>query len=632
MLIQKLMKNCKLFFLFFFIGILSILAQDKPYTTYKVAEGETVQSISKKLSITPFDLLKLNPDIEKNVKVNDILIIPNKEYNAAIDISTADLSVITAKDIIVDGIIYHEAAPKETLFSILQKYNVTKEQMNSLNPFLLRDGLKQGQVVKIPMDIDAQKLLDIAKNNQPYLVKSKETKYSIAREYGITVRQLEELNPKIKENGLQVDDVIYVPKKGSEASGAFQIHKVEKLETFYSLSNKFDMTKEELIAVNPELKEGVKEGMLIKIPNKTKENTNLFIDEILPSTKLNVALMLPFKAKIDTLDFEKDRLLQVTTDFYFGALQAIDSLKNQGLSLDIKVYDTENSEWISKKITESSDFDTYDVVIGPMYYKNVVSVAQNLQYKKPFIISPLSSKDHSVISNRNLVQDVPTDEHLALEMLQYIKATYANQKITIFLDDQLENKANVDSWVKEIESLDSLRKVTVIQPVKGYIKPDIFKKNIVKDQDNWVVLIGNRDVFIADIMNNLGVLGSDNKVTLFAFNKNKAYDKIDNNYLSRVNFHYPSTTFFDTESEGFHDFVSAYTRNYSVYPSEFAMDGFDVTYDILMRLASHTDLIGQGVSQRLSTKYNYIENTSKGVLNKGIFIVKYEDLTLKKIK
>jgi len=632
MLIQKLMKNSKLFFLFFFIGILSIFAQDKRFITYKVSEGETVQSISKKLSITPFDLLKLNPDIEKNVKVNDILIIPNKEYDAALDITSADLGAVTAKDIIVDGIIYHEAAPKETLFSILQKYNVTKEQMNSLNPFLLRDGLKQGQVVKIPIDIDAQKLLDVAKNNQPYLVKSKETKYSIAREYGITVTQLEELNPKIKENGLQVDDVIYVPKNKDASQGAFQIHKVEKLETFYSLSKRFEMTKEELVAVNPELKDGVKEGMLIKIPNKTKENTNAFIDEILPNTKLNVALMLPFKAKIDSLDFEKDRLLQVTTDFYFGALQAFDSLKKQGLSLDVKVYDTENSEWISKKITESNDFDAYDVVIGPMYYKNVVSVAQNLQYKKPFIISPLSSKDHSVISNRNLVQDVPTDEHLAIEMLQYIKSTYSNQKVTIFLDDEIKTQANVSAWVKEIQSLDTLRNVTVIEPIKGYIKPDVFKKSIVKEQENWVVLIGNRDVFVADIMNNLGVLGQDHKVTLFAFNKSKAYDKIDNNYLTRVNFHYPSTTFFDEESESFQNFVSAYKRNYSVYPSEFALDGFDVTYDILMRLASHTDLIGQGVSQRLSTKYNYIENTSKGVLNKGIFIVKYQDLTLKKIK
>ncbi len=632
MLIQKLMKNSKLFFLFFFIGILSIFAQDKKYITYKVAEGETVQSISKKLSITPFDLLKLNPDIEKNVKVNDILIIPNKEYNAALDITNADLGAITAKDIIVDGIIYHEAASKETLFGILQKYNVTKEQMNSLNPFLLRDGLKQGQVVKIPIDIDAQKLLDVAKNNQPYLVKSKETKYSIAREYGITVTQLEELNPKIKENGLKVDDVIYVPKYKDASQGAFQIHKVEKLETFYSLSKRFEMTKEELIAVNPELKDGVKEGMLLKIPNKTKENTSTFIDEILPNTKLNVALMLPFKARIDSLDFEKDRLLQVTTDFYFGALQAIDSLKNQGLSLDVKVYDTENSEWVSKKITESNDFDSYDVVIGPMYYKNVVSVAQNLQYKKPFIISPLSSKDHSVISNRNLVQDVPTDAHLAIEMLQYIKSTYTNQKITIFLDDEIKTQANVSSWVKEIESLDTLKKITIVEPIKGYIKPDIFKKSIEKDQENWVVLIGNRDVFVADIMNNLGVLGQGHKVTLFTFNKSKAFDKIDNNFLNRVNFHYPSTTFFDIESEGYQNFVKAYKRNYSIYPSEFAMDGFDVTYDILMRLASHTDLIGQGVSQRLSTKYNYIENTSKGILNKGIFIVKYQDLTLKKIK
>ncbi len=74
-----------------------------------------------------------------------------------------------------------------------------------------------------------------------------------------------------------------------------------------------------------------------------------------------------------------------------------------------------------------------------------------------------------------------------------------------------------------------------------------------------------------------------------------------------------------------------YRRKYNALPTDFSIEGFDVTYDLLMRLAYNSDLIGQGKSQRLSTRYNYIENTSGSILNNGIYLVRYEDLELKVI-
>ena len=77
------MKLFKLVLFVFLFGWLSISAQDKKYITYKVKEGENIQSIAKSLAITPYDLLKLNPDIKDNVVVNDIIIVPNKSYQSS---------------------------------------------------------------------------------------------------------------------------------------------------------------------------------------------------------------------------------------------------------------------------------------------------------------------------------------------------------------------------------------------------------------------------------------------------------------------------------------------------------------------------------------------------------------------
>ena len=240
------MKQIKLVVFLFLFGWLSVFAQDKKFITCKVQEGESIQSISKSLSITPYDLLKLNPDVKDNVNTGDVLIIPNKQYDPLMDVTNADLSGVGEKDIIVDKFIYHEVVPKETIYSIIKSFNITSEELNSNNPFIQENGLKIGQVIKIPLKIDDTQLEANAANTQPYLVKPKETKYSIAREFGISIEYLEELNPKIAQDGLQIDDVIIVPVPAeTSVDDEFIIYEVQKLETLYSITRKLNISEEE---------------------------------------------------------------------------------------------------------------------------------------------------------------------------------------------------------------------------------------------------------------------------------------------------------------------------------------------------------------------------------------------------
>jgi len=628
------MKNIKLLIFLFILGIFSTLAQEKKFVTYKVGTGETIQSIAKSLSITPYDLLKLNPDVKDNVSLNDIIIIPNKDYNPESDISILDISNISDRDIIVENYIYHEVMSKETIYGLLKKFNVTLEELNSLNPFLIKQELKQGQILKIPLIINESDIAEKEKNTQPYLIKPKETKYSISRAFGISIAYLEELNPKIKKDGLQIDDVILVPINSlANSDSDFTEYKVEKLETLYSLSNKFGLSQEELINANPELKEGVKEGMEIKIPNADKEKNEFFVDEILEGKSVNIAMMLPFKSKNDSLDFKNDRLLNITTDFYLGALLAVESLKKQGLSINLHVYDTENSEFVSKKISSDPKFDDFDAVIGPLFVKNVKAVSKNLN--KALIISPISTKDHSTVKNKNLVQEMSSKENFTVEMLAYIKSIYNKQKLIIIKNDSENSEKQFKRVFKEIQALDTTQKVVVLEPKDGYIKPEVFKvfrDTLDRNIENWFFLIDNDEAFINDVFNNLGVFPEEDDLTLFAFETGRSYNKIDNNFLARVNFHYPANSFVDRQSDSYKNFKKKYLKKYYTVPSKNSIEGFDITYDILMRLATNSDLISQGISRRIATRYNFIENTSGSITNQGFFIVRYEGLEKKVVK
>lgn len=624
------MKLFKLVLFVFLFGWVSILAQDKKYITYKVKEGENIQSIAKSLAITPYDLLKLNPDIKDNVVVNDIIIIPNKSYNPLSDVTNADLSSISERDIIVDNFIYHEAAPKETVYSILQKYNITQEELNANNPLLARQGLKIGQVVKIPLGIDLTAIDEKEKNTQPYLVKLKETKYSISRQFGISIEYLEQLNPKIADKGLQVDEVILVPKEMAKSvEDDYTVHKVEKLETMFSITNLYGISSEELMEVNPELADGVKEGMLLKIPNLDTGMKAKFEDIIDVDKRIKLALMLPFKSKRDSLDFENDRLLNITTDFYFGALVALDSLKKQGLSVKAVVYDTENSAQVSDKLSRSPEFKEYDAVIGPLFLSNIDKVSDNLRFQEPLLVSPISSQDHSMMDNANLVQDKASLDQLTVEMLDYIKKKHEKQNLIIIRNNSEKSNKIYQRIQKDISELNQPEEVVVLEPKDGYIDPELFKAfrdTLDRGIVNWFLVTDDEPAFLGDVFNNLGVFPEADSLIVFGFEKSRHYNKIDNNFLARVHFHYPTTTYLDLSNAGYKSFESIYRRRFYSLPTEYSIEGFDVTYDLLMRLSTDAELIKQGTSERISTRYDYIENTSGSVLNNGIYLVRYDGL------
>jgi len=627
------MKHIKLVVFLFLFAWVGAFAQDKKFITYKVKEGETVQSISKALSITPYDLLKLNPDIKDNVSQDDLLIIPNKQYDPLGDISIADLSGVGDKDIIVDQFIYHEVLPKETIYSIVKSFNVTSEDLNTNNPFLRANGLRIGQVIRIPLKIDDTELMAKDANTQPYLVKPKDTKYSISKKFDISIDYLEELNPKIAENGLQIDDVIIVPiETVTTVEDEFLIYEVQKLETMYSITRKFGITEEEMLALNPEVSNGIKEGMLIKVPNMLDVGKPLFIDNIPAETQLKIAMMLPFKSKRDSLNFEGDRLLNITTDFYFGALIAIDSLKKQGLSLQMKVFDTENNKQVSRKISDQMELQEFDAVIGPLFLSNVKVVSDNLKYGKPLIISPISTKNHSDIVNNKLVQERASLANQTEEMMDYIKANYENQDLIVIKNESQRSQEQYDRIIADLQALNPEKEVKVLEPKDGYIKPDefrVFRDTLERNIVNWFFITDNDPAYLGDVFNNLGVFPEADSLLVFGFEKDRNFNKIDNNFLARVHFHYPINTFIDHDSSAYKNFASIYRRKYFDRPSSFAVEGFDMTYDLLQRLANSPDIIEQGVSERIGTKYDFIENTSGGIINKGIYIIKYEGLSEK---
>ncbi|GEM_PF-1237240 len=632
------MSKIKLTVLLFFLILVSVFSQEKPYETYQVKKGETIFSISKRFQTTPQGLLKLNPDVgeDKVISEDQILIVPNLKFSIEPNIDKGDY--------VEEGFLYHKVLVKENYFRLRKKYGVSKRVLRKHNMALRMDDLQAGQVIKIPVkngyNTEVKQVSIQDDKTKPYLVKATETKYMIARRYGIEVEDLEELNPEIKE-GLKAETIINVPNRREipDVTENQILYQIGKGETLFSLSQKFNISQGQLLAYNPELNEGVKEGAIVKIPKVSSVANNLvFEPNIQPNKQIKVAIMLPFMGG-NTINFDEDktssrnltRTLNIVTDFYLGAEIALDSLKKQGLSISAKVFDTKNSLTTMATLLKTNQFDDVDVIVGPMFLQNVKYTAQSLSAANTVIVSPVSAKDHTVFASKNTVQDAPTVDELSEKVISYIIENYKHQNLVVITDDLKENELKYNKTIAALNKLDSLSKVRVLKPEKGYIKPDLFKKNILDKKENWIVLLTDDHSITNDVVQNLGVLPEKIDATLFASQYNGNFEKVQNQHLARVNFHFPTTSFIDYEDEKTQLFMKKYKAKNYVEPSEYAFKGFDITYDALIRLASYSmtdSAFSGGVSERTSCKFLYSKNPEKGFQNKGVFIVKYDGLNL----
>jgi len=190
-----------------------------------------------------------------------------------------------------DGKFYilHQVDAKETLYSISKRYSAKVEDIKSANPEM-GEGLKIGQTIRVPYKGIVQTLPGIVpvKDNKKYkehTVEKKETVYSISKKYSVTSEEIIKANPGI-EAGLKEGQVLKIPA-GADTNPTVQIntppsktgkiHKVEAKETLFGIAKKYNVSVDEIKKANPELEEGLKEGMEITIPSKGGKNNPVVI-------------------------------------------------------------------------------------------------------------------------------------------------------------------------------------------------------------------------------------------------------------------------------------------------------------------------------------------------------------------
>lgn len=618
------MKRITLLLICLFLFSAVAMAQQKKYIPYTVKRGENIRSIAREYDISFKDLLRLNPDISRYPEPNTIIIVPNKNYGKNI------VNVDVASDK------FHIVKPKETLYGISKMYGVSQEVLVAENPEL-KNGLKIGMNLKIPEVSKIKQDDDI--NYEFHIVVKDDTLYNLSKRYGIAQSELLRLNPSLKY-GLKIGLELVVPKIGnsnSEAPVNYEFHTVVKDDTLYNLSKQYHVSQSELMKLNPELNEGLKLGVILKIrpienvenkKGETKETFN-FTEKLDFSKEINLAMLLPYQLNRFTdstriENFGKNHsLLNVVTDFHLGATMAIDSLRKRGLNIKVKFLDSENSVQKLQSLINKNDFKGVDAVIGPLYFDNALWLSKHIDAQ---VIVPFYSKNQATISNSNLVKAAPENDLLESELINYLEQHYTGQNIIVINDGKSESQSKLWQIVNKLKAFKNIQNVSVVKSQDGYISSNDISENLKGAKDNWVLLVSDEMVTTAAAVNNLKGLVDNFKITLIAFDKGKNFDSIDNNLLGKLNFIFPTLEYLNIDDYNVNNFYKNYqNKNYAI-PSKYALKGFDMTYDALVRIASMGDLengLQAGKSSRISTMFNYDKNWDGSFENNGIYIIQY---------
>tara|TARA_R110000765_G_scaffold120262_2_gene215901 strand:- start:1616 stop:3736 length:2121 start_codon:yes stop_codon:yes gene_type:complete len=702
------------------------------FNTHEVKSGETLESISKLYGVTPANILQYNKEIKQGqqLRPNTILVVPGAKIAAKPATSVSGIANNNIQDSIITrepiGYTTHRVRKKETIFGITQQYKITEEELKKYNTQLYASPLQKKMELRIPK-YRAPNKEEIGLNEndfEKYIVAQKETRWSIAHKYGITIDSMLVLNPGLsktnnylsegyellmpkiagssvqnqvtqiytsytvpakmnfyrleQEFGVKSDEIVRLNPEITERGGLkegmviripeqkvetgvintdnYIFYEVKPKQNEFRLTRKFGMTWAELVQLNPDLKDGLKAGMVLKLPKDKvgdfEVKNSLVLDKVNLIDSINVAMvpkilfLLPFRldklnlsdkeAVEKAIDSRKD--IKYSLGLYSGALVAIDSLKSLGVSVDIKTFDNQLDLVKTKQILQGEQLGGYSAVFGPLDIPSLKETAvQAAKFNIP-VVAPIPAK--SDISLNNVFFSYTDEEVLLKHLLDYVETKHEEETILIIADEN--SKVEQTAILKRFPNA----KVVVVKEEEKNIGINRDKlQTLLSDKvPNWVFVESDNYKLIASVVSILNsfnntafdaVLGKDKvSVRMFTTDMNSAFenDVISNTHLSNLNFTYPSVN----RQVANNSFVERYRKRFGDDPDRYAIRGFDLTFDLLLKLAYKNDLIDVsrfiGETEYNGNKFNYERKGIAGYYNQSSYIMMIDDLRIKELE
>lgn len=532
----------------------------------------------------------------------------------------------------IDGQDYyvHTVAKGDTFYSLGRTYSVADSVILRNNP-QTADGLKTGQLLKIPFTVAVPVATpkQLSKIFTRHTVVKGETAYGISRSYGISLQTLIDDNPGFDPSSISEGQVVLIRKKEigdtsdnelhnqwedyrqkvNSVTDNFKYHIVKPGETLYSLGRMYSVSADDIATLNGITDGNIKVQSMIKIPEITKATAKDIVVEQPVFDKFTtpeIALMLPLSPSGKS---SKNFL-----EFYQGALLAMEDIKGSGLSANLNVYDTGRSSAKVESITESSDFEGTDLIIGPVYAEAMTPALRYAEQHSVPIVSPLGS----VSTENNMLYQAAPDVDAKYAKLDSIIDRNANTNIVVVTSNNDDREFTAD-----------IQKLLAVTPHTTYRYNSATDGGEIAgiidwDRNNVFVILAADEVTvdktlagISSAYNNTAArTARQTSIRILGTPRWSRYTTLDKNLYFKLSVTFITSYHTDRTNVAVRAFDTRYVAKYGHLPSPYSYKGYDVTKMFAQALFATGESFDQRLrsvgSTPIESPYNFKQKVHSG--------------------
>lgn len=450
-----------------------------------------------------------------------------------------------------------------------------------------------------------------------HIVLEKQTLYSISKAYGVTVDDIYNANPGLKETGLKKNAVILIPemsdqepektrkKKSEKKEAEYITHTVRWYEDLDVIAEKYGVTVEAIMEFNDLKGRKLKNRQKLRIPpadqspvlspageasepetgNDTGaanagssqtipaegagDNTGSNILHLFRKNHVDISLLLPLNARDSTSGSRS------SMDFYCGALLAARQLGVDGINIDLSVYDVADGQMaIDREKVNSSD-----VVIGPVSpgaLGNLMSTIQNSTY----VVSPLDHRaEKMALSYRNFIQAPSSSAAQYADLVDWIgEEKSPHDSVLVIYEKGTEEKAGIKVIADGLKENSIGFQTLSYSILEGRDIANTLRNKMTLTAKNHLMIASESEAFVNDVIRNINLMVHEKyDVAVYASSKIRGFETIEGENLHNANLHVSTSYYINYDQKEVQDFIMEYRALFNTEPTPFAFQGYDIT-------------------------------------------------------
>ena len=417
-----------------------------------------------------------------------------------------------------------------------------------------------------------------------------------------------------------------------------ELHKVKRKETIFGIARDNGLTIDELIEANPEMKSPgyeLRKGDYIKIPYPPRHpelesatpqpqmpTKPTVVERDMRNREIRVGVMLPLHN--DNGDGKR------MVEYYRGVLMACDSLRVNGISTDIRAWNVAENADIQKVLKDPKAAEC-DLIIGPLYTKQVKALGDFAQKNDIRVLIPFSINSNEVFDNSNIFQVFQNGNQTNNSYVFRFYQRFKNYHVVIIdCNDSTSTKGSFTTVLRrKLEQEDATYSISNLKSSEAK-----FKQCFSTTKPNVVVLNTSRsqelNVAFAKL-NGLLMTAPTLQISMFGYPEWLMYIRqhLDNFY--KFDTYIPSTYYMSPLSHRGEHFKKKYRWNFhqdmQAYHQRYAVTGFDQAYFMIKGLHMYgthfTGASGTVGYTPLQTPLHFERIGNGGMQNRAILFVHY---------